>query len=254
MSTLAPRIAGKLGMIPAPLPKEIGLLSTYLANPLGVPPAQVAWPASLSSCGMLGNDTFGDCTLAGAVHLDMACAAITGEVRTFPDAQETIDQYEQITGGADSGCVEAEVLRRWQGQGLFGGLSKIAGFAPLDIYEPDELKAAVALFGATYVGIKVPANAQAQFAARQAWHLDGSPADHQSVGGHCVVKVGYYMDAAWGNVWALLTWGTVQLATEQWLAGNLLEDWAVLSQEFVQAAPGVVNVAALQDDIAKLSA
>ena len=247
-----PRKAGKLGMIPKPLPEDLGMLASYMTNPLGTPPASLTWPAAMSSCGMLGNDRFGDCTWAGAVHLRMLCAAIAGEVETFPTDSDTINGYLAFTHGQDSGCVEADVLKLWQTKGMFG--NKLAGFAPLDIGDTDELKAATALFGGTYIGIKVPANASAQFEAHQAWHLDDTSADDNYEGGHCVVKCGYYLDSVWGKVWAVLTWGAVQLVTEEWMAKNLLEDWAVLTDEFIDARPGLIDVAALQADLAKLAA
>ena len=254
------RTPGKLGLIHKPLPEEMGMLSDYLANPLGRPPSSVTWPAALSSCGMLGNgpdptapdypDGVGDCTIAGTVHLRMLAALLTGETETWPNGDQTIAAYMALSGGRDSGLVEADVLKAWQSQGILG--NKIAAFAPLDISDDAEIRAACSLFGATKVDVDVPANAMDQFSAGEPWHLDGTPADHQSVGGHSVVRCGYYTDTKWGPVWGLLTWGKVQLATQPWMIAHVVQDWAVLTSEFVNAQPGVVDVAALQADIAKL--
>ena len=255
------RTAGKLGLIHRELPEAMGLLKAYLANPLGAPPASVMWPASLSACGMLGNgpdptapdypDGVGDCTIAGTVHLRMLAALLAGETENWPNGDQTIAAYMALSGGQDNGLVEADVLKTWQTQGILG--NRISAFAPLDITDDAEIRAACALFGATKVDVDVPANAMTQFNAGEPWHLDGTPADNEIEGGHSVVRCGYYNDAKWGPVWGLLTWGTVQLATQPWMVAHVVQDWVVLTSEFVVAKPGLVNVPALQADIAKLA-
>ena len=257
-----PRKAGKLGLIPKELPAKLGMMSSYMINPLGAPPPTLTWPASLSSCGMLGNgpdpsapdypNGVGDCTIAGVFHLRMLAAALCGQVEAWPSGAVTIAIYMSLSGGRDSGLVEADVLRAWRDRGLWG--NKIAGYAPLDIANDDEIRAACALFGGTKVDVKVPANAMAQFDAGEPWHLDGSGADDEYEGGHSIVRCGYYVDKTWGPVWGTLTWARVQLATDEWMAKNVMQDWAVLTNEFVTADPHRVDVTALQADIAKLAA
>jgi hypothetical protein len=68
------------------------------------------------------------------------------------------------------------------------------------------------------------------------------------------VPAGYYTDPTWGPVWVVLTWGTVQLATEAWMQQNREEEYALLTDRYVAANPGVVNLPLLQQDIAKLNA
>ena len=252
--------AGRLGLVHKELPEGTKLMAAYLASPLPAPPTNVTWPTSLQSCGMLGNGPdpsapdypqgVGDCTIAGTVHLRMLDAALTAEQETWPTGEQTIAAYMELSGGRDSGLVESDVLKAWQSQGILG--NKIAAFAPLDISDTAELQSACALFGGTKVDVNVPANAMSQFDARQPWHLDGSAADNQSLGGHSIVRCGFYVDTKLGLVWALLTWGTVQLATDAWMQKNTLQDWAVITNEFVTANPGLIDLAALKADIARL--
>lgn len=64
----------RLGRLAAVRPVGLGDLLHYLHDPLPEGPAQIA-PPQVSDWGMLGNDAYGDCTMAGVVHLRMANAA-----------------------------------------------------------------------------------------------------------------------------------------------------------------------------------
>lgn len=230
----------KLGRLAARRPVGLADLAVYLTDPLPAGPAEVAAPQNVS-WGMLGNDQVGDCTIAGAVHLRMANAAQTDDSGdTYPDEQTVVDEYFMLSGGEDSGLVEADVLQTWQTGGLFG--DRIAGYAPVDHRNPDELRSVVAAFGGSYLGVVVPAPAQEQFGDNQPWDLTGTSADRQIEGGHCVPVVGY--DAKFAYV---VTWGRVQPATWAWLAAYLEEAWAVITSEDAR-----VRLDQLQADLAAL--
>ena len=235
------RQAGKLGRLAAQRPVGLRDLTHYLKAELAAAPPEVIAP-SVPSWGMLGNDKYGDCTIAGMAHTDMAIAAVNKEpLPVFTDAQaEAI--YFQLSGGQDSGLVEANVLAYAQSTGLFGPGSKIAGYAPIDHRNADEFRQVIASFGACYTGINVPANAQAQFAAGQPWDLTGTPDDNRSDGGHAVPAVGYSTTGV-----TFVTWGALQVATWRWLAVNLDEAWALVDSE-----EPTVDVPALVADLSAL--
>ena len=231
----------KLGRLAARRPVGLADLKVYLHNPLPDPPESVAAP-QLADWGMLGNSTYGDCTICGAAHLEMATALDDHQpVPMFTDT-EVESVYFDLTGGQDTGLVEADVLQAWHTTGLFGSAQdprRIAGYAPVDHRNQTELKSVVATFGGAYLGVAVPESAQEQFQAGQPWTVvPGSPV----VGGHCVPAVGY--DSTYLYV---VTWAKCWAVTWTWVDRYLEEAYAVITP-----ADAVVNLAALQADLAQL--
>jgi hypothetical protein len=160
-----------------------------------------------------------------------------------PDDNEIANQYFAITGGQDSGAVEADVLQLWHTQGLFSPANKIAGYAPVNPRDIEAVHQTVALFGAAYIGVALPYNAQDQFQNGEPWTVEP---DDQIEGGHAVVIVGYdphYLYA--------VTWGAVQKVTYPWFSRYCQETWCVLSQEFSEAGHDSlgIDLAALQADL-----
>ena len=240
-----PRIAGKLGRRDARNPVQLRWLADYLVNPLPVAPRTLDHTVGVKGFAMYGNDRYGDCTFAGMTNLRAADAHLLAETETWPSAQQVIDAYLAYTGGQDEGAVEADLLLAWRRQPILG--ATIAGYAPLHVSQHATLKSAMALFGGAYVGVQVPAPAMTQFRMGQPWHLTGTRADNDIEGGHCVPLLGY---AAEGPL--CVTWGHVQHISWKWWDRYADEAWAVLTHEFVAAKPGLVDVAAMQADIAKL--
>ena len=188
-----------------------------------------------------------NCTFAGAVNLRAADAHLLAETEVWPCAQDVIDAYLAYTHGQDAGAVESDLLEYWRTQGILG--NTIVGHAPLHVGQHAELTSAMALFGGAYTGIKVPANAEAQFEAGETWHLTGSSEDDDYVGGHCVPLLGY---TSLGPL--CVTWGAVQHMTWAWWDHVADEAHAVITHEFVAAKPGVVNLPLLEADMKKLAA
>ena len=145
------RIVGKLGKLDPKRPAGLHQLAFYQGSPLPVAPDTVAVP-NVDNWGILGNDTHGDCTFAGIVHARMANAAFLGITETFPSDTDVVNAYLSYTGGADAGAVEADLLKFWQGNGLFG--SKLSAFAPTDHADLDELRSVIANFGLAYIGVQ----------------------------------------------------------------------------------------------------
>lgn len=237
-------MAYKLGKGPAVRPHALSLLSAYSRGKLPKPRAEVPVPA-VPDWGMLGNDTVGDCTIAGAGHLILAADAEVGEHDPAPDTPQAKAQYFAITGGQDTGCVEADVLKLWYRAGLFSPANRVAGYAPVDPRDVTAVHQAIDLYGAAYIGVQLPESAQQQFADGEPWTVDP---DSPIEGGHCIVLVGYdqqYVQA--------VTWGAVVNVAYPWLAEFMEECWAVIPQAFVEAGHDAVDrldLAALQADLA----
>lgn len=237
---------GKLGKLAAERPHSLSDLAVYVKGKMPTPPASVDYYRKIGrDWGMLGNDQYGDCTIAGAGHAIMAWNAEVAEPDPVPNAHQVLAQYMAITGGQDTGCVEANVLTFWNRQGLFGDRDKIAAFVPVDIRNLVTIHQAIAFYGCAYIGVALPESAEQQFEQGQPWTVvNGSPV----VGGHCVLLVGYDQNAVYA-----VTWGAVVPVSYPWLATYMDECWAMIPEQFVQAGKGPeLDLAQLQSDLNSL--
>lgn len=228
----------KLGRLPATRPFGLSDLSVYAQGKLPPPPTEVAVPDARYPVD--GNDTVGDCTMAGVAHLISAWDAEVAEDDLVPPAADVLSEYYRLTGGQDTGLNEANVLQVWRKQGLFG--HQIEAYAPVDPANIVELHQAVAFYGGCYLGIECPESAQQQFAAGQPWtYVPSSPIE----GGHCIVALGYTP-----NGLLCATWGGVAEVTYPFLSHFLDESWCVISNQFVEAGKGpLLDLATLQADL-----
>lgn len=231
----------KYGALPAQLPFGLSTLGAYTVGKLPKPPASVDAPKNVA-WGMDLNSTLGDCTIAGVDHLIAAWDADYDELDARPDDALIRSTYFALTGGEDTGLVEADVLKRWHTTGLFK--NKIAGYAPVHPSNLVELHQAIAFYGGSYLGVACPASAQDQFANGQPWtYVPGSPIE----GGHCIVAVGYSQTAL-----LCVSWGALVEVTYGFLAHFCSEAWAVLSNELAERGKDNFNLdlKSLQADLA----
>jgi len=217
----------KLGRLAARFPVELSALSAY-APDLPAPDEVYDGPADGGfPYGMLGNDSKGDCTVAGFVHGAEAVDLLEGQSQTVveaeaPSADEVVSAYLTMTNGVDSGLVIADVLQTAYATGIAG--IKVAAYAPAR-GPLAELLSVAQTFGVTKLGIMLPAVAQEQFQAGDPWDLTGTSADADIEGGHDVELVAFDQGTETVDV---LTWGRRQPVTFRWLARYLDEAWAVL--------------------------
>lgn len=213
----------KLGALAPKRPFGLATLAAYANGKLPAPPAQTKTPDP-GQWQMFLNDTYGDCTVAGVAHAILAWNAEVNEHDHIPTDDEVQSEYFELTGGQDSGCVEADVLQQWHRHGMFG--TKIAGYAPIEAHDLVGLHQAVAFYGAAYLGVALPESAQQQFASGHDWSVvPGSPIE----GGHCIVAVGYDQHSV-----QCVTWGQVVNVTYPWLAKYCTEIWAILPHQFME--------------------
>ena len=229
----------KLGALPPQRPYGLSEMATYAVGKLPAPPASVDAP-TIPSWGMMANDRLGCCTISGAGHAVMTWNAAVHEKDPVPTAIGVAETYEALTGGADTGLVEADVLRTWQRSGLFG--ERIAAYAPVSTNDLTGFHQAIAFYGGAYLSVALPESAEAQFAAGQTWTVEpGSPI----AGGHCVWACGYGPYTA-----QVVTWGQLVEVSYPWLAHYLTETWAIIPNEFVEAGHGpALDLASLRRDL-----
>jgi hypothetical protein len=245
----------RLGRLPARRDARTLMLSNYLqAGQLPSAPAEYDSASKVSAFGMLANDTLGDCTVAGLLHMIEIWASQNGPQPHFTDAQ-AIALYSELCGyvpgnsDTDQGGVEIDILKTWRKSPILG--YPLAAYVSVDPTNFEHLKIAHWLFGSLYLGVELPTSAQGE----TVWSdLSGDPG---SWGGHCVATSGYKNASCLSDSrLTVVTWGTKQDATPEWIAKYCDEVWAPLSPAWLNAqetAPNGFNVAQLKADLALLA-
>jgi hypothetical protein len=220
-----PRIPGRLGRKPGVRPVGLRDLTYYVPGDLPLAPPALPVP-EVGEWGMLGNDRYGDCGVAGLQHVFMADASILEEGESFPDAAKVIGYYMTYTDHVDSGVALAPFLAYVRQQGYFG--HSVDAYAPVGVRDIPTLRTVTWMYGAAYCGIVVTEGMQRAFASHQPWTTDDLLSN--VIGGHCVPVVGY--DDSYLYV---VTWGEVQAVS--YAAWHYISDeaWAIITGEQVAA-------------------
>lgn len=167
---------------------------------------------------MDGNDTIGDCTIAGIAHAQTIWRGMAGAYAVLP-AGYCESLYFQLTGGADSGLACTTVLDHVHKHALAG--DKALAYVEVDPRNTAHVQEACALFGSLYIGFQCADNVIAEFDANQPWTA-GTLTDD----GHCVVITGYDQ-----TYYHALTWGAAQLGGYDWWGECVEEVYAVIPSE-----------------------
>ena len=196
-----------------------------------VPPQ--GWEAAVpaSALNILGNDQWGDCAEAGALHLIQAMSYNAGRPLN-PSYDDAIRLYSAVTGfdpndpATDQGTVLTDLLQYWQNTGITVGstVHKILGFATVDFTSIQLMRYATYLFGGLYLGINCPAKCQQDTSN---WNFGpGLPID----GGHCVICAGE--GAAGGKTGS---WGMWIPTSNEFYLSYVDEAFCVVTEDFVNA-------------------
>ena len=224
-------------------------LARYFTPALPPAPPSVAWsPAVKVPWGMLLNDSLGDCTIAGILHL-LECQSFNAGGAFIPTNTEALSYYETIDGyvpgdsSTDQGGIELDVLSYCRKNGIAG--QPVSGFAAVAPLSKNEIRQAIALFGGIYIGVTLPVSAQTQ----EVWWNAGSN-DGGVWGGHAVPIVDYDEKSL-----TCVTWGALKKMTWSFFHRYCDEAYAVLSPDFIRAggeAPSGFDLAQLQSDLAAI--
>lgn len=223
----------KLGLLPfSQSPKDFQF-STYRTDaPLPKHPKSFGHENLIKEWGMMGNDQYGDCVLAGATHEEMLWIAESGGDPTGLFNEETaLQAYSEVTGfrrddpSTDQGTDMRAAANFRRKTGLIdtkGNRHKIGAFTFIKTVE--EMREAIWLFGAMGFGFQFPKSAMDQFNAGQPWHnVKGSPID----GGHYVPGV------AGRAMLEFVTWSKIQPAMVSFINRNIMTGIAYFSEEFL---------------------
>lgn len=233
---------GRLPPFWPPALKEFTAYATKLVQPPVTFTARV-----LGALPIDGNDKYGDCTIAGIAHLIQIWNWLFGRSLPVPGEAEIDSTYFRLTGGGDTGLVEANVLKTFKTVGLFG--QKIKLYAPIKVTNRTAIKQAIAFYGGVYLGILCPESAQRAFQRQLEtgklvpWKYEGESTED----GHCIVGIGFNEKGV-----ECATWGGVVLVEWSFFDHYLEEAWAVLSQALVEKGEDTLglDVQLLEADIA----
>ena len=223
-------------------------------------PAQEAMHKDGCFWPMLGNDRYPCCASAAAGHMVHHWTEVNEEVVLLTE-QPILQAHEALTGGApQNGVSMLEALKYWRKKGI--GDHSIHSFLEVRATDREDVKRAVHLFGAAYLGLDLPNFAYptplpADLSSIPAipWEIPAaaSPEDCQPrpEKGHCVAAIGYDEKAV-----SVVTWGTLKTMTWEFFERYTVESFAVLSHDWVGEAklsPTGFALRALEHDLSLVS-
>ena len=226
--------------------KRLSILDAIPAK-LPSPPTRTSRSTKLpaSKIDILGNDQYGDCTVAGAAHTVQHLTYYeTDQPDVDPKASDVVSTYFNLTGGQDSGLDLLTVLNYWHKTGIVG--HKLEAYAEVPWTDASLsaattrvlLKTSVWLSGSAYIAVWLPA---AQQSNAFDWRTVGTGPSWRpgTWGGHCVDIVDYapYGDIpGWtakdGAAFEIETWGRRVWASERYLRAFCDETWLPVSRDF----------------------
>ena len=249
--TVPVRAPGKYGRRP---PKRTPALRL---GPLltGVIPQHPASEDYLAALGggwqMLDNDKYGVCVPVTWANIRRLLTSTLNPPGYYPSLDDVIALYRTQNPGfpaEDNGCDIQTMLEYLTSTGGPDGVKAVA-FASVNPADPDEVKAAIAIFGYVWTGVTVSQANQQEFSTGQPWDWDASsPVD----GGHSVIVGGYGAPGAGplGGDERFITWAAETSFTDAFWANSVEEAWVVIwpehlgTREFLQG----VNLTALAAD------
>jgi hypothetical protein len=186
---------------------------------------------------MLGNDVYGDCGEAGAMHFIQTETANAG-TPLHGTLEQTLALYSAVAGfdpkaplnadgsnPTDQGTVLLNLLQYWKNTGIevtdANGKAvthKILGWSSLDLSSIAQMRYASDVFGGTYLGIQCPASAM-QNPSNWTWDPK-SPIE----GDHCINGVG--QGGAGGKI---QSWGRNIPYTWEFMLHTLDEGYVIVS-------------------------
>ncbi len=242
--------AFKFGKKAARRSRKTLALSNYLhMGAMAYPPVQ-AWERPID-LGMLGNDSVGDCTIAGFYHLRMIQRSVAQAGNPLVvSTEQALADYSTITGynpndpSTDQGANCIDVLNYYRSKGV------IPGYVSLDQNNVDQIQAANYIFGGLYIGFQVPQSTVDELNAGIDPTFNFVANDKPSGEGHCVDPCGHgragYAFASWGKYY--------RASWDYWMAW-VDEAYAVVAPDWIKASgvsPSALDLNGLLADMAQV--
>ena len=208
---------------------------------------------------MYGNDSLGDCVIAGGYHIVGVETGNAGKQFIATQKQIIVD-YGAIGGyvpndpSTDNGCDEPTALNYWQNHGFADG-TKILGWLSVDPNNLTQVQQVLWLFENLMFGIELP-DAWVNPMPQSSGFVWGQAGQADPNNGHCVAGVGYSQGgitiATWGML-GIMTNGAVSQYTAGSSGGEL---YTILSEDAIikatKKAPNGFDFSQLSADLASM--
>jgi hypothetical protein len=208
-------------------------LGNYLTGVVPAHPAAADYLAPLNGgWQMLGNDEYGDCVAVTWANYRRLITTTLTSTPVYPSLDEVIQFYKTQNPGfpqEDNGMDIQTALEYLVKNGGPDGVKAVC-FAAVDYTNPDEVKAAIAIFGSVWVGINVQDHNQNEFDLDLPWTWLVSD---QIEGGHSIITGGYGPPGAGalGGDERFITWAQETSFTDGFWSNGVEECWVVVWPE-----------------------
>lgn len=236
----------RLGKHPKKTDRRTLQLARYLdARHLPTPPEKIDHASRLpSNIGMMGNDKYGDCTIAAIGHMVQSWTVYADfPITTIPDSEITKAYFELSPN--DEGCYMLDVLNYWRKTGVGG--DKCEAFVETAAANITQAQLAIQYFGNLFIGMGLP-----NTNTFGPWDVKKPTWPANPANGHAVCLIGY--DNA-KEVFKVATWGQVWDMSYGWFKKYVDEGYAILNDVSLNATgltPEGFDLTALQNDLAHL--
>jgi len=226
-------------------------LARYLTGTVPAVPAAADYLAAMhGGWQMLGNDQYGDCVAVTWANVRRLVTGTLTPPGYYPSTDDVITVYKTQNPGfpSEDNGMDIQTLLEWLvEQGGPDGVKALA-FASVNVKDPAEVKAAIALFGYVWTGVNVLEVNQQEFSAGQPWQYSASS---RVDGGHSVVTGGYGPPGggALNGDERFITWAQETSFTDAFWQHCAEEAWVVIWPEQLGSAEFLAGV-----DMAQLAA
>lgn len=217
-------------------------LKNYLLKSLPAPPETVNYRGRAFNAlrQVYGNDTLGDCVIAGMAHVTGVLTSNAGDPFLYTQDQivalySAIGGYVPGNASTDNGCDELTALNYWLQHGAPAGSHAIMGYVAVDPSNPEEYRTALWLFENLFFGLELPDAWVNPFPSTSnfVWDVAGAPDPNN---GHCVIGCGYTPRGVTVSTWGMagvMTDAAIAEYCDQYNGGAL---YAVMSADQILKA------------------
>lgn len=248
----------KLGKLPATHDHRDLCFGHYRSRTKLPPrPPEFGHESCVADWGVLGNDLYGDCVLAGAAHEAMLVNGTHAKEVQF-SVEGVLSDYSATAGfdperpeETDNGTDVRKALSYRRKTGVIdasGHRHKILAYLAIEPGHMEQLLEALFLFGTVGVGLEMPSNAERLFDARKTWVVQHGT---RTEGGHYVPLVAYRFHEL-----RCVTWGALQNMSLRFFEKYCDEAWVTLTDELLDyqgKSPEGFDLRALRADLAKVA-
>lgn len=227
----------QLGLLPADPARPVLRLARYLTGKVPEHPPAVDYLSKVNGWGLYANDVFGVCGPAAVANQRRQVSRYLTGTQADPTIEDVFalyrasgnPEFDPATGVGDSGVVLADMLSALLRTGI-AGVRPLA-YAAVDVTEPDEVRAAIGLFGSLILGVDLDEAQEAQTDAGQPWDYVRRSGEW---GGHAVLAGAYTGASTQGEVdISVISWGERIGMTDDFAARQLSEAWVVIWPELL---------------------